>query len=321
MIIPFNKVLKKRMLFLKSLYHFHVIREIIIVFFLLVSIGNILLFGIICLSLLHFSRNDRQFCQIVYATHFKKIWFAEYMLLYAVLLCLFLLFASFHLVKIDTLFYFISILFPIFLILLIQMKIEIQKKFSFFSFGILASSQNYEWKAGLRKYGTHFFVYNIIFIAAIIVSKCVYKDDILLLYNIFLGIIMLYVYKFYIEREPNIFLEWRGKTKKEIILNTYKLHWISFNKIIFPATLTQSIMFFYDIKILVSLFTLLSLYLLLFFFIVDKYRLFEVQGLGVLNKLKYSLIVLFSCFLPFIPWFLGIISYIWFFNINKNDRI
>lgn len=145
-------------------------------------------------------------------------------------------------------------------------------------------SNNYEWKVGIAKTGIKIIFLTIIFGIAIIFSKIVY------LYNIYLFILLLIIKDFYIQKEPAIFLEFRGNTIKQIVFNTVKMHFKIFSILLIPLSVIQLFLFYNNIFITYSLLGVLSAYLILLFIITEKYKKFKSKDSVQLTKIKNAFI-------------------------------
>lgn len=265
---------------------------------------NQILGGIIALLLLHFDRKDLIFCQIVYAENYKIVIFLEYFLVY-------ILFVVGAIFLKDPLLVYAPIFFLIYWIFINLYGTILIKKRNPFKINKFISSANYEWKAAIGKHGIKIILITVVSIFIISFSKIIY------LYNIYIFLVLLVIKDFYIPKEPSIFLEFRGDTKKQIIVTTLKMHYKVFSLTIFPVTTVQFIMFYNDILLIYSLGGLLSAYVLILFIIVDKYKKIELDVSPQLTKLKTAFLSC-SVLLPVLTIFVGIQSFIWINEIEKN---
>ena len=262
--------------------------------------------GIIVLCILHFDRKDLRFCQIVYANNYKKIILLEYLMIY----CLFALSAFF--LK-DPILIYSPLLFLVFMFF-----INIEKLFKFknryrLNINKFILSTNYEWKVGFAKSGIKLILLTIVFAGAIVFLKVIY------LYNIYLFLTLLIIKDFYIVKEPSIFLEFRGKTKKQISISTIKMHFKTFTVLILPVSFIQVFIFDSNILIIYSALGLISAYLLVFLFTVEKYKNFEIERSVKLIKIKNAFLSI-ATLLPLISLLIAAFNFIWLNEIEKNDR-
>ncbi len=253
--------------------------------------------GIIVLCLLHYDRKDLGFCQITYADNYKKILLLEYLIIY-------LLFAIGALFFRDPIIIYAPILFVGFIFIINTKKLlKVKNKYKC-SINKYILSANYEWKVGFGKNGLKLLILTLIFSGVVIFTKNIY------LYNIYLFLILLIVKDFYIAKEPSIFLEFRGNTRKQISISTLKLHFRTFTGLILPASIIQIFIFYNNIYIIYSALGLISSYLLVFFFVVEKYRNFWIGHSIKLVKIKNAFLSI-AILLPPMSLIIAALNFIW----------
>ncbi len=261
--------------------------------------------GIIVLSILHYDRKDLGFCQITYADNYKKILFLEYLLIYTLYT-----FGAFFFN--DPIILYAPVLFLGFMFIVNTEKLLRFKNNYRLNLNKYISSANYEWKVGFAKNGLKLIILTTGFLGFIILIKVIY------LYNIYLFLTLLVVKDFYIAKEPSIFLEFRGKTRKQISLSTIKMHFKTFTVLVLPVTLIQIFIFYNNIFIIYSALGLISSYLLVFFFVVEKYKKFWIEHSMKLIKIKNAFLSI-ATLLPPIILFIAPINFIWLNEIEQND--
>jgi hypothetical protein len=281
-------VLKRRIISLISIYK---IKNIIAS----VTIGTIFcvfLFqeyqisaGLMIIIYIHFTRKDINFIKTVYDEWHKIILLFEYSLI-------FLYFIVFAIVLKDK----TMTIWPYaYFFILIIIFLENKFKFPFqniLNFNSFISSENYEWKSGIRKYSVKIIILFIIFIFLTIKTSNIY------LFNILLFLLFFYINSFYEYLEPFIFLENRGDTFKKIIWNTIKLHLKSFIVIIIIPFIFLFIKFIGNKMILYSIFGLISCMNLILFLILNKYKYFIQKNTKELNKIIISVSTIVIIFPP-----------------------
>lgn len=261
--------------------------------------------GIIVLCLLHFDRKDLQFCQIAYADNYKKIILLEYLIVYS----LFALSAFF--LKDPIIIYAPLLFFSFMLFINIERLFKFKNRYRL-NINKFILSTNYEWKVGFAKSGLKLIILTIAFAGAIFFIKVIY------LYNIYLFLTLLVIKDFYIAKEPSIFLEFRGKTRKQISISTIKMHFKTFTVLILPVSVIQIFIFYNNIFIIYSALGLISAYLLVFFFIVEKYKKFGLEHSIKLIKVKNAFLSI-ATLLPPISLFIAALNFIWLNEIEQND--
>lgn len=262
--------------------------------------------GIIVLCLLHFDRKDLQFCQIAYADNYKKIILLEYLIIYT-------LFALIAFFLNDPILVFAPLLFFGFMLFINIERFKFKNR-SRLNINRFISSTNYEWKVGFAKSGLKLIILTIAFAGAVFFIKVVY------LYNIYLFLTLLVIKDFYIEKEPSIFLEFRGKTRKQISISTIKMHFKTLTALVLPVSAIQIFIFYNNIFIIYSASGLISAYLLVFFFAVEKYKKFGIEHSMKLIKIKNAFLSI-ATLLPPISLFIAALNFIWLNEIEQNDPI
>lgn len=168
-----------------------------------------------------------------------------------------------------------------------------KNNFKFSSTSWLVSKQNYEWISGMKEDGGRLLVLTILFLAISLLSKQV------LVFSVYIFVLLLIATRFYSHSEPFNMLELRGLHYRTVIRKTCILHFKDYSKIVLPLFIIQTVLFYNKPLFIYSISTLICSYILILYFVINKYDQFEPNTTSHLKNLK-NLLLAFSALIPFL---------------------